>query len=30
MGTREEESLDVVGEEFFDGMAIEADEGLFI
>jgi hypothetical protein len=30
MGTREEESFAAVGEECFDGMAIEAGRGLFI
>jgi hypothetical protein len=30
MGTREEESFAAVGEECFDGMAIEVGRGLFI
>ena len=30
MGTRAEESFAAIGEECFDGMAMEAGEGLFI
>ena len=30
MGTRAEESFAAVGEEYFDGVAMEAGEGLFI